>query len=81
MNLKRNKAHKNWIKDGTLFGALPIIPYNAKEKHPVVNQVWGNDDFKIQLSIYLERPLKAEEFAGIGEIALKIEELVVKLRQ
>lgn len=53
----------------------------ATEKHPVVNQIWGDKDFKIQLSIYSDRPLKAEEFAGIGEITSKIEELVIKLRQ
>ena len=51
------------------------------EKQPVVNQIWGDEDFKVQLSIYSKRPLKAEEFAGIGEIVSKIDELITKMEQ
>lgn len=50
-------------------------------KQPVVNQIWGNDEFRIQLSIYSNRPLKAEEFVGIGDVTSKIEELIGKQRQ
>ena len=36
---------------------------------------------KVQLSIYSKRPLKAEEFAGIGEIVSKMTELITKMEQ
>jgi|GEM_PF-4984850 len=58
-----------------------IADKEMAEKLPVVNQIWGDDEFRIQLSIYSNHPLKALDFVGIGEITGKIEELISKLRQ
>ncbi len=73
-------------KDTEIFEEEKKLPEGLSEMRktegsPIVNETRGNENFKVQLTIYSNRPLKPEVFTGIGEIVSKIDELITKMEQ